>query len=137
VRGLLDRAGQPGEERVGEALDDQADHVGAPHPQRPGHQVRLEPEVGDGLLHPGPGARRDVRVAVDHPGDRLGAHLGDARDVTQRHAVRHREPREERARHAPPRIGVGLSGVTPVMQQPRVIDVKRSLHGRDTAERGR
>jgi len=63
--------------------------AGAAVLQLAGAHVGAVPELADGLLDPGPGARLDVRVVVDDVGDGLDAHAGALGDVLEpgRHPV--------------------------------------------------
>ena len=79
VRGVLQR-------EMTLILDEEAEHVTLPEPERAGQCVTLVTELADRFLDPQPRLRTRHRTVVDHVGDRLHREAGPLRDVSDRGA---------------------------------------------------
>lgn len=65
--GVLDRAGQLGEEGIQHVADDQPQGPGLIGAQRAGHRVGAVAEVGDRGEHPFTGVQANGGVVIEHP----------------------------------------------------------------------
>jgi simple sugar transport system substrate-binding protein len=81
---LLDPAGDLGEERVVQVVEEHADGLRAPAGQAAGHRVGPVAEVGGGLQHARAAQRADLRAVVHHERHERPRDAGRAGDIVHR-----------------------------------------------------